>query len=704
MKRTTYFFQDCYALLDGELLIIGNEKIERSWRMTQEAPVLLSLKNKKTGKEWTDSRMRKDWLWGQEKKYAFAHADFISGAPIGIDMECGEDDDCGIGRRHLKVSVLLDYGTYRICWTHRVYPGTGLLRSEIQVRNVQNGSAGEEASNGKVISNGKGFSMREVLTQGEQFFSGELRTDYQDAFPLAPVHCKWKSVSFVDRTDDYDNLAHTDHGIISRRESRYVKGNLLFVEDTLDQEGLILVKEGPTPLAYQGTMKSDFYMKGNNIFTTGWGFGAEEMGETDVLTAYGSSVILWEGGEEEAGQALHEYHEAVHVFQPQKDAFIMSNTWGDQSCDGRIGEQFLMEELKAASRLGVTLYQIDDGWQKGTTSNSVNPGGVWGSGYYDADPDFWTVNPVRLPNGLEPIAELAHSLGVRLGLWFSPDSTDNFKNWQRDVETLVELHQKYGIAAFKMDGVKFTSKIGEEHLTCLLREVLQKTKGQVFFNMDVTAETRSGYFGRIHYGTLFVENRFTGVFGAWPNYYPYRTLRNLWMLAAYFPSRRLQMEFLNVAHNRELYEDDILAPACGGLEYSFAVTLCANPLAWMELTGLSEEGKEILAGLLKKYRTFQEDLLRCRIVPIGEEPDGVAWSGFQAMGPDGTGYLQIIRELNEKESHRFRLHGIAGCRLKLEGLMGCTEQMQVEVDEEGRAVFSLKAPVSYAVYRYHMEK
>ena len=688
MEKKICSFQDCYAILDGSNLRIGNNAVERSWDMTGKIPAVRSLKNKKTGREWLEEKREADWLSWQERKNAFAHGDFTSGIPERIGMEGCEDDDCGIGRPHLKAEVTLDYGAYQLCWIHRVYPETAVLRSELQVRRT-----------GKVPEREK----RAETLQGEQFFSAELLDDYQDAFPLAADHCKWQSVSFTDRTDDYDNLVHTDHGIFSRRESRYVRGNLLFAEDPLAAEGMIVVKEGPTPLACQGTVRSDFYIKGNNLFTVGWGFGAGEMERTDCLSAYGSSVILWEGEQEDAFRALWDYHEALHVFQPQKDAFIMSNTWGDQSCDGRIGEKFLMEELKEADRLGITLYQIDDGWQKGTTSNSVNAGGVW-NGYYDADTEFWTVNPIRFPNGLEPVTEYARRLGIRLGLWFSPDSTQDFKNWERDVETLVGLHRRYGITAFKMDGVKLSSKVGEENLTRLLRGVQKATEGKVFFNMDVTAETRSGYFGRIHYGSLFVENRFTGKFGAWPNYYPHRTLRNLWMLSRFLPSARLQMEFLNVERNEELYGEDVLAPARCGMEYSFAVTLCANPLAWMELTGLSEEEKEILTGLITRYRAFQTDLLSCRVIPIGEEPDGVAWTGFQAASPDGTGYLEIIRELDGRDSYRFRLQQLRDCRLKLENLMGCGGQHEVEVDNGGYAVFTLKEPVSYALYRYRTEK
>ena len=376
----------------------------------------------------------------------------------------------------------------------------------------------------------------------------------------------------------------------------------------------------------------------------------------------------------------------------------MSNTWGDQSCDGRLSEQFLLEELEQAGRLGITLYQIDDGWQNGTSANSVNPGGVW-NGYYAANADFWEVNPLRFPNGLEPVAAFAKSKGVRLGLWFSPDSSHEFANWKKDSETLIGLHRRYGIAAFKMDGVKLTSKVSEENLTKLIQQVLTETDGKVFFNMDVTAETRSGYYGRIHYGSLFVENRFTGKFGKWPNYYPHRTLRNLWMLSEYMPASRLQMEFLNVARNQELYEGDPLAPAVCGMEYSFAVTMCANPLAWMELTGLNEAEARVLERIIPQYRQVQSDLLSGYVLPIGEEPDGTAWTGFQSVKTEDKGYLLLIRENSSEETHRCQLRGLADCRLKLEGILGDAGQRSVQVDGEGRAAFTLPGAFCYALYR-----
>lgn len=680
-------FEDCYVLLEGNELRIGNRSLQREWNIAGDIPIVVSLKNKMTNKEWFTTDETYDWLAGLNQKYAFFNGTFMSGEKLGLTVEADTDDDCGIARKHLRVKVSIEYQACFIQWIHIIYPGSPMLRSCIKVILKADATLPERVD-----------LSEEQPVQKAHFH--EISDDYQDSFPLEPKHCGWKSVEFVDVTDDFDNLVFTKQGLFSRRERRSVKGNLLFVHDHLSKEGLTLIKEGPTPLDYLGEIDSDFFIKGINVFTTGWGFGGKDINKHRTLTTYGSTVMLWSGNEEHALTMLNEYHNALHIFNPEKDAFIMSNTWGDQSSDGRLSEQFLLEELEVAKQTGVTFYQIDDGWQKGTTANSVLPGGAWGMGYYKHNPDFWKVNEKRFPRGLEPIIASAKEKGIRMGLWFSPDSIHDFENWEKDSQVLIDLHHQYGISAFKMDGIEFTSKAGEENLTKLLQKVLQGTEGKVFFNMDVTAGIRSGYYGQLQYGSLFLENRFTGKFGAWPNYFPHCTLRNIWMISRYYPSYRLQAEFLNVRRNVDLYEGDVLAPSACGMEYAFAITMFANPLAWMEQTGLDEESVGILGTIIPKYREVQSDILAGHVLPIGDEPNGTAWTGFQSITSDHTGYLLMIKEYNDDHEGSYKLWNLRNKTLHLESILGSSTQDSVDVGPEGHAAFQLNGKFTYALYKY----
>lgn len=688
MKYANYF-EDCYVKLENGILAVGNSLIERCWNVEGDIPLVQSLENKKTGRQWMCLTDNLDWLENPAEKYAFYKKGITEGGKKDMTISSEPDDDFGIGRKHLKVTVGLEYDRFLVEWMHMVYPGTALHRSMLQVTRKKDAP----------LQQGSGE------TKGMLPYSDELADDFCDSCPIAFRHCEWDSVKFRDYTDDNDNLVEGTHGIMTRRENRYLYGNLLMMKDILGEEGITFIKEGPTPRSCLGDTRSDFYLHGQNVFTTGWGVEERDFRKAETISCYGSAVVLWDGGGENKYFSLNEYHRARHDFVPGKDAFLMSNTWGDSSCDGKIGEKFLLEELKRAKETGINLYQIDDGWQNGTTCNSVNAdlkdnNAVWGEGYYKSNPGFWEVNGTRFPNGLERIVEYAEENGIRLGLWFSPDSDNDFENWERDSQVLLDLHRKYGIAAFKMDGVRLRNKVSEDNLAKLLQRVIQESDGKVIFNMDVTTDTRSGYFGRVHYGSLFVENRFTAAFGAYPNYYPHRTLRNLWILSQYYPTNRLQMEFVNVKRNAQLYGEDVLSPANCGLEYSFAVTMFANPLAWMELTGLDQESADLLSGIIPVYQKVQGDILAGQVLPIGEEPRGVRWTGFQSVKSDTEGYLLILKEYNEAASHAYTLWSVKGKTLKLEPLLGYGKQECVEVSEEGRAVFELEGRFTYALYRY----
>ncbi|MFS4417249.1 hypothetical protein [Maribacter sp. 2307ULW6-5] len=120
-------------------------------------------------------------------------------------------------------------------------------------------------------------------------------------------------------------------------------------------------------------------------------------------------------------------------------------------------------------------------------------------------------------------------------------------------------------------------------------------------------------------------------------------LRNLWMLSAYVPADRLQIEFLNNARNAQKYpENDDLAPANVPLEYTSALTLPAQPLAWMELSGLSHYGT--LKTQLAAYQKVKSDFHRNTVLPVGGEPSGSSWTGFAVYGKDAPKYLMVFRE------------------------------------------------------------
>ena len=75
------------------------------------------------------------------------------------------------------------------------------------------------------------------------------------------------------------------------------------------------------------------------------------------------------------------------------------------------GYPLAMREIEAAAKLGVEVVELDDGWQKGRSSNSHliknrKKDGVW-NGYWAFDANFWDADLVRFSHGLAPLAAAA---------------------------------------------------------------------------------------------------------------------------------------------------------------------------------------------------------------------------------------------------------------------------------------------------------
>lgn len=456
-------------------------------------------------------------------------------------------------------------------------------------------------------------------------------------FIATASHLRLTQVEFRDQTDVHNELVHEREWLLHPVEKLSLRGNLFLLENSLTCDGLILLKQAPLPHARPVPEDEDLTWQGSTIVLHG--------------SDYAWVTLPYCGGRWGAMAALQKYQRRLRPFVPGRDGLFLSNTWGDRSRDARVNEEFMLREIEAGARLGVEVIQIDDGWQLGRTANSAEQGGVW-IGFWAANDRFWDVHPGRFPNGLQPLIAKARERGMQFGLWFAPDSADDFANWERDVEAVLKLHHELGVNYFKIDGVKAKTKVGEANLHRFFDKVLSESQGLVVFDLDVTAEIRPGYWGRTDSGPLFVENRYTD----WHRYWPHFTLRNLWKLSQWVDPARLRFEFLNHQRNTHLYEGDPLAPTTYAPDYLFATTMFANPLGWFETSNLPDSYFARAAPLVEIWKQHRDAILGGTIYPIGAVPGGTSWSGFVSLASNGqNGYVLIFRELNAQNTATFTL-------------------------------------------------
>lgn len=665
-------WRDGYARYADKVLSIGNAAIERTFRVETDGLYPLCVRHLHTGYAWERPQSEPACLRPGAMDCAFQR--------VQVQAAVREEEDV------LQVHTTWMGDAVRVTVTLSVWPELPFVAMRAHIE-------------GEGYTYPAGTAERQRSVTGVESLDRQAKTaapwsDDLDAVDLPPDgHFRQHSIRLFGKTDLNDTLVKEDRQPLYRNGTYSGCGNLFLTEAYLDGEGLLLVKEAPAHDSMLGR-GTDIRAEGTRrIRLLGTGLAGVTL-DGEGIDAYSSIVGV--GRPEELLSLYRRWYRQMARRGDRTAPFIMANTWGDRGQDGRLCDAFVREEIDAAGELHLDVLQLDDGWQQGITSGScLVSGGVW-EGYYATDPAFWTVNRTKFPAGLPPLIAYAKAKGVELGLWFSPDSSQEFANWKRDVETICHLHETYGIRFFKLDGVNIRSKKAEARYVAFLREVTRRTGGEVRFQQDVTAQDRFGYLFHPEYGTIFVENRYTD----WGNYYPHNTLKNLWHLAHILPPSRLQMELLNNRRNTAVYGDDPLAPAHYPIDYLFAVTLLSNPLMWMEVSRLDPADRASLRPFIAVYKQHRDALFAGEVLPVGDVPSGCALTGFQVRTADG-GYLLLFREPLATGEAALSLEGTSGARFEpLYTNAGDGEVRLTPAGDNDRWHVVLERPATYWLARY----
>lgn len=670
-------FKDCSIKFEDNVLTLSNSKIERAVSLENGIPASIYLKNKKTGCEFRSADDKKCVLFG------IPGFDFASSR---VSVYAYTDDRGGFSNEAAVAEVHFDKDEASVYAYFRMYPSCGFINTSLSL-------------DGRF-----GYGVENKVCEEEYEGMIKAENDNIEAVGFKNEHVKIHTVELKDFTDVYNNLVIKSEHLMYNTYTDAYKGQFFIAEDFEDGTAFMLVKEAPS--AYGRFADSDFdavFRKNQRAFLKG--LGVDMSGEklfNRKIQLYGATV-----GVGEADELLSDYKKFYRLEwkDGDKGTFTMSNTWGDRNGDARICEEFMLAEARAGEKIGVDIMQLDDGWQKGLTKNSrfVNSSkgeGVWGSGYYNSDGEFWNPAPHKFPSGFKNVSEAIIKAGAHVGLWFSPDFANDYENVEKDIETVVNLYRNYDVKFFKIDGVDVINSTIGTKLLHFVEEVLAKTAGQVALDMDITGnQKRWGYLFNKQYGNLFLENRYARNFrdrvGTY-TYFPYSTLRNLWQISAILPAQRFQIEVPNRLLGVGSYrENDKFAPFNYTQDYLFAIAMFACPLLWTEMSGLAEDDLEALSKITKIHKSVKKEMSGLDVKPIGEEPCGNTFSGFTALDDDGKGYLLLFRDHTNQSVFTFE-----NCLAPETEIELVYSNFAVKGEKNGSNVtFSAENAASFALYR-----
>ena len=462
-------WKDCRLTAEGTQVVLENAALRTCWRLEPEGLALACVENRLTG-----------FCWQSADGAALAPA--CMAPPDGESEWEARPQAAGLCAEHWSVRCTWRQGARSVSRCFLLYPQTPFLTIWAEweappegvfaaVRQTVPGATGVERDSARAAAH-------------------SVPGDVMAAVPLPRGHLRWRCIRLADQTDVHDTLVWEQGAPVYPAERVEASGSFFTVEDTRTGETLLAARHAPiTPAP-----GPQFLLAENCLCVLQNGCaGAPPAGTVGCTCVLGTAPAerLWE--------QYRAFYRLGWQAPWQRHVLLLSNTWGDRNRDARVCETFVLQEIDRAAALGLDTVQIDDGWQKGTTVNSARPlGGVW-EGYYAADADFWTPHPERFPRGLYPVAEHAAARGVALGLWFSPDSSGEFANWRRDAETLLRLWRTYGVAVFKLDGVKLRTPAARAKYLSLLEMVTAQSGRCVMLQQDITAEQRMGYLAAREY-------------------------------------------------------------------------------------------------------------------------------------------------------------------------------------------------------------
>jgi hypothetical protein len=666
-------YADCQIILSNDTLIIKNAQIARKFRFNNGNLISLSL---------TDNAH--PYQWSCQSSQTDCSIPGLSKSPDSGYLVVDTIATTSVSPAYLQASIYTKSDKLEVKRVLKIYPNCPAIECIYYLRGSTNKKWWSQSTSLGNLSNIESLNKRKE-TPGA--------IPIMESISLGGRHWNIQCIEFKDITDRNNNLVNEVNQVAYRQPAKLI-GNLLYATDAQNDHGIFLLKEAPNTQAQLDYPGYDFLSSLGKFQVIGIGIQPSDLDTEGWVRAYGFVIGVTYGGQLNKMQALRDYQSKIRIHKPGRDDMVLMNTWGDRNQDKSISAFFIEKELVKAAKLGISHFQIDDGWQTGRSSNSAFKGGsligIWNN------KDYWMPDPKKFPRGLKPIVDLGKKLGIEICLWFNPSKDSSYLNWRSDAQAIIKLYKTYGIRTFKIDGVQVNDKRSDIRLRRMFDTIMEVTQKKVVFNLDVTAGKRYGYHYFNEYGNIFLENRYTD----WGNYYPFWTLRNLWQLSKYVPPQNLQIEFLNIFRNIDKYPvSDSFAPAKMGFDYCFALTMMAQPLAWMEATGLPAKAFNI-SPIIKKYRSYQTDIHQGQIFPIGKEPSGKSWTGFQSILNAKEGYLLILRELNPLNSTLITTWLPKGKSVKLKLILGQGQDHTIKTTTDGKLPISLIKENSYVLYHY----
>lgn len=652
------------AYTKGNTLIVTTGKIERCWEWTGKGFLTGHIKNQQGQILATGLGKNADWNLGD------------LGLGKLISLRAFKDDDEHFTSQHLAVEAEIEYANLHLKYVIWAYPDAPGLRTQLWLKTPE----------GLILKNkslNPGISETIDLTNAPE----EVTTFGYQAGLKADV-------------EPYEIL--TKEKISEKGGSNIASGFIVKNK----HNGLVLIKESHKHTHMDKELETGgFRRQDNNVSVSGLGLTPKDIVSNQYRFCWANWMVVFEGSEIDAQLAIKRFDRQRFPVHPERDVFIMANTWGSEDafdqCTYKAREENVLKEINVCAELGIDLLQIDDGWQIREGEDSWLPSEKGPTEpYIEGDlpklidgttmPECYEV----YPTGFRNVKKHAKKAGITLGLWHA---------WTAPLSALESNYDDGDFKAYKLDFATLERKEALDGLYYKARDLIKYSDYSTVVNWDVTEmEARMGfYFGR-DCGNLYLANRKASTVRERVQYNPWQVLRDAWELANFMNLNKIQITYQNKDLTPPGAKTDALKYTHA---YNFAITLMSSPIFFTELQYLTLEARTELKPIITKYKSEREEMYQGYVFAIGNKPDNESWTGLQNHNPEtGDGYLTVFRELNNQEaSSVIALHFLKpGTKLKITNIITGENSLKI-LNENSEINFQIPQAPGFLFLKYKQD-
>ncbi|MCL3781136.1 hypothetical protein EMN47_12170 [Prolixibacteraceae bacterium JC049] len=647
-------------IVKGNQLIANTGIVVREWNLTSLGLKTTSFKTEQSHEIIDNKEGTCDWSfnWMNNEQNV-----------ILKNVELKKSNDQGFTSEYIQAQIEFEYPTSGIGLKYQVwvYPNAKGVRTQLFLKRLGNKGDISHLALG-VVEKLEAISNFQNLN-----FIGYYNDTQHRNKAKTPILKKEKGKLEDGENNDWANILHASN----------------------DKSGVLLIKESHKCVNQKGVNTGGFRLKNNTLEVYGAGLDANFLNE-NYQSCWANWSIVYDGDKKNAEVALKQFDRLRYPIDPNRDIYIMSNTWGtgDSGANSRYAsrEENILREIDSAKDLGIDLLQIDDGWQ-GVTHNNWRPVKELTYKNKQKGTQQHLINGTKYkvyPNGWQTVKNYAAKNDVKLGLWAA--------SWI-PLEDLKWNYQQGGFSSYKLDFAYLDTYKKLNNFENKVRKFVLSTGNKVRVNWDVTENNpRIGYFYGREYGNIYLENRKPEL-PVNVIYQPWLVLRDAWQVAKYINLNKFQVTYQNIDRVDKAQSDAYMHSH----SYCLAITLMGSPIFFQETQLLNDNARKEIKPLIKAYKAVRKEMFKGYVYAIGQKPNNSGWTGFQnCVSNNSNGFLTIFRErLNQQNSKQLKLKFLKNCGLKLTNLL-TKETTMTDVDEHGFITINIEKSGDYRFYKYQI--